>query len=430
MNRPLKILNSNSLPNSFFEKAVESISETEKYFCYLSSHTDSIKEYPYLEFDKILALGGKKIITPNENKWGNFSELIKTENSWKFGFLSYDLKNELEDLLSINSDEVKFPELAFFIPNMVITQRGNEVWFYGKNKNQIDSFISKASAFKGALKYPLNKTNFESRTSKENYLGHINTLKNEIQLGNIYEINYCIEFFAKNYNLNILSLFHHFVKESEVPFGAFCRFNNHYVFSASPERFIKKQGLKIISQPIKGTSRRKEKSEFEAERAQLKNSLKDQTENVMIVDLVRNDLSKTAKRASVKVEELFGVYSFPTVHQLISTIVSEVDQSTNLADIIKSCFPMGSMTGAPKISAMQLAEKHEDFKRGLYSGAIGFVTPENNFDFNVVIRTAIFNSETNYLSYAVGGAITNLSNAEEEYQECLLKAERFLKLFH
>ena len=430
MNQPLKILSSNSLPDSFFENAVESISESEKYFCYLSSHTETIKEYPYIEFDKILAFGGEKIITPNENKWDNFSEFIKLENSWKFGFLSYDLKNELEDLSSLNPDEVKFPELAFFIPNLVITQKGNEVWFYGKNENQIDSFISKVSDFKEEVKGSLAKTNFESRTSKEEYLNHINALKNEIQLGNIYEINYCIEFFAKNYNLNILSLFQHFVNESEVPFGAFCRFNNHYIFSASPERFIKKHGLKIISQPIKGTSRRREKSEFEAERNLLKNSLKDQTENVMIVDLVRNDLSKTAKRASVKVEELFGVYSFPTVHQLISTVVSEVDESTNLVDIIKSCFPMGSMTGAPKISAMQLAEKHENFKRGLYSGAIGFITPENNFDFNVVIRTAIFNSETNYLSYAVGGAITNLSNAEEEYQECLLKAERFLKLFH
>lgn len=430
MNKPLIVLRLKELPHAFFERAAELLAYSENYFCYLNSHAETIKNYPYLKFDKVLAFGGDKVLTPKEEKWDSFSEFIKIEHQWKFGFLSYDLKNELEDLSSSNPDDVGFPELAFFLPNMVITQLNDEIFFYANNERKIEAFLEKVKKFNPKTSAVLSKTKFESRTSSNDYLAHVNALKNEIQLGNIYEINYCIEFFAKNYNLDPISLFQQFVFTAEVPFGAFCRFNNYYVFSASPERFIKKQGQKIISQPIKGTARRKENGNLNEERNLLQHSLKDQTENVMIVDLVRNDLSKTAKRASVKVEELFGVYSFPSVHQLISTIVSEVDKKTELTEIIKTCFPMGSMTGAPKISAMQLAEKHEDFKRGLYSGAIGFFTPDNNFDFNVVIRTAIYNASTQYLSYAVGGAITNLSDAEEEYKECLLKAERFLKLFH
>ena len=429
MNNPKQINFIDELPERFFEKALLVISKNEKYFSFLNSSKSKIADYPYLEYDKILAFGGDKIITPLQNKWDGLTEFIKDEKSWKFGFLSYDLKNELEELSSQNSDEVQFPELAFFTPKTVITQKGNQVFFYGDDQT-IELIIEKIKFQKIEPFNPPEKKVFESKTSKEQYIKTINSLKQEIKRGNIYEINYCIEFFAKKYDLDPLALYQYFVADSIVPFGAFCRFNNHFIFSASPERFLKKQDQKLISQPIKGTSRRQEFGNHDLERETLKSSLKDQTENVMIVDLVRNDLSKTASRASVKVEELFGVYSFPTVHQLISTITSNVDANTNPVEVLKTCFPMGSMTGAPKISAMKLAEKHENFKRGMYSGALGFFTPNNDFDFNVVIRSAIYNVETKYLSYAVGGAITDLSNAEDEYEECLLKAERFLKLFH
>ena len=147
----------------------------------------------------------------------------------------------------------------------------------------------------------------------------------------------------------------------------------------------------------------------------------------MIVDLVRNDLSKTAKQASVKVEELCGIYSFKQVHQMISTISSEIDQETHFVDVIKSMFPMGSMTGAPKIEAMKLIEKFEKTKRGLYSGAVGYINPQGDFDFNVVIRSILYNFDKKYLSFSVGSAITAKSIAESEYDECLLKTEAIKK---
>jgi len=201
--------------------------------------------------------------------------------------------------------------------------------------------------------------------------------------------------------------------------------------SASPERFIKKVGSKIISQPIKGTRKR---GSSEQEDLMLKEELrqcpKEQSENVMIVDLVRNDLSKTAKKSSVKVEELFGVYSFTQVHQMISTVVSELKEGVHWTEVLKTTFPMGSMTGAPKIRAMQLIEDYEAFKRGLYSGAVGYVTPSGDFDFNVVIRSIIYHAANQYVSLAVGSAITANANGEDEYAECVLKAKAMLEVLN
>ena len=203
---------------------------------------------------------------------------------------------------------------------------------------------------------------------------------------------------------------------------------NFEIFSGSPERYIKKEGLKLISQPIKGTAKRGQSKE---EDLRLKERLladpKERAENVMIVDLVRNDLSKIARKNSVKVDELFGIYSFETVHQMISTISCEVEETTSFTDVLKATFPMGSMTGAPKHSAMKLIEKHENFKRGIYSGAIGYIAPNGDFDFNVVIRTLIYNRETKYLSCPVGGAITIQSSPEAEYEECNIKVQSILK---
>ncbi len=147
------------------------------------------------------------------------------------------------------------------------------------------------------------------------------------------------------------------------------------------------------------------------------------SENIMIVDLVRNDLSRTAVKGSVKVEELCQVYSFRQVHQLVSTVVSEVEKTTSPVDILKETFPMGSMTGAPKISAMKIIEEEEETKRGLYSGAVGYFSPTGDFDFNVVIRSILYNKENKYVSFSVGGAITSKSTPEKEYEECLLKAK-------
>jgi para-aminobenzoate synthetase component 1 len=200
------------------------------------------------------------------------------------------------------------------------------------------------------------------------------------------------------------------------------------MLSASPERFVKKVGSKVISQPIKGTARRSsDKEEDERIKAELTRDPKERSENIMIVDLVRNDLSKTALKGSVRVEELCKAYTFQQVHQLISTVVSEVSEKIDVVDIIISLFPMGSMTGAPKISAMEIIEELEETKRGLYSGAVGYFSPNNDFDFSVVIRSILYHKKEKYVSFSVGGAITAQSEIEKEYNECMLKAEAMKK---
>jgi para-aminobenzoate synthetase component 1 len=269
----------------------------------------------------------------------------------------------------------------------------------------------------------------KQRISKEQYVQNFDKIIHHIKRGDIYEMNYCFEFYSQNVDLNTHSLFKDLDDISNPPFSAYFKADDHHLICASPERYLKKKGNKIISQPIKGT---KERGKNEQEDIALKNELfncsKERSENVMIVDLVRNDLSKSAKKASVRVEELYGAYSFTQVHHLISTITSEVNSDIHWTDLIRDTFPMGSMTGAPKIMAMKLIEKYEDTKRGLYSGSVGYVTPNGDFDFNVVIRSIIYNERNKFASFMVGGAITSKSNPEQEYAECQLKAKAMLNV--
>jgi para-aminobenzoate synthetase component 1 len=233
-----------------------------------------------------------------------------------------------------------------------------------------------------------------------------------------------MEFFLEQTNINVSEIFKKLNAISSPPFASFFRVENFYLCSASPERYLKKINQKLISQPIKGTSKRGFSTEQDAKLMKiLQENQKERSENIMIVDLVRNDLSKTAVKGSVKVEELCGIYTFKQVHQLISTISAEIPTETSPITILKNTFPMGSMTGAPKIAAMKIIEEIEETKRGLYSGGIGYFTPDGNFDFNVVIRSILHNSATKYTSFSVGSAITSLSNPEQEYEECLLKGK-------
>ena len=218
-------------------------------------------------------------------------------------------------------------------------------------------------------------------------------------------------------------------QHSPAPFSSFFRLNEHFILCASPERFLQKKGNKILSQPIKGTIKRGETIEEDQLLKQtLRNNLKEQSENVMIVDLVRNDLSHIAKDGSVKVDELFGIYTFPQVHQMISSISCEIKESIDAIDVIKACFPMGSMTGAPKVKAMELIDLYESSKRGVYSGSIGYFSPNGDFDFNVVIRSILYNDNKQKLSFSVGSAITHHSVPEEEYQETLIKAKAIFEV--
>jgi para-aminobenzoate synthetase component 1 len=402
------------------------------FFFYDSNvETNKNNAYSYSSYDIIAAVGcKKKVIFDDKNSFNSIQDFQQKNNTWLFGYLGYDLKNEIEHLTSTNDDFLNLPIVQFIEPEIVITVIGNELNII----SLASSFITKNVA-DDILAHSDFINNFdaviplETLVKKEAYIDTINKLKQQIGIGNIYEINYCIPFQASYKILQGISLFKQLNDLSKAPFSAYAKVNNAEIICASPERFLKKEGNKLISQPIKGTSKRGQNIKAdEALKLQLKQSQKEQSENVMIVDLVRNDLSKSALRNSVKVEELFGVYSFAQVHQMISTITSTLRDNISFTDAIKNAFPMGSMTGAPKIKAMQLIEQFELMKRNIYSGALGYITPENNFDFNVIIRSIIVNTEQKKLQICVGGAITAAANAEQEYEECLLKANALFKV--
>jgi len=362
---------------------------------------------------------------------GSIQELrdfYTTKKTWLFGHLGYDLKNQLEQLKSSHPSHFDFGDLSFFEPEILVVQkRGeDEVYFHGESEVVVNEFIDDLHNFQPKTAV---LPRLQAKIQRQEYLEAIKQLKSEIQFGNIYEINYCQEFYKEQVEVNVAAVYGMLNVKSAMPFSAFYKLENDTLMCASPERFLVKRGDQVYSQPIKGTIKRgASEQEDELLKQQLKSDLKEQTENVMIVDLVRNDLSRTAARGTVRVEELFGVYPFPQVHQLISTVRSTLDSKYDIFDVIETCFPMGSMTGAPKISAMKLADLHEKSRRELYSGSVGYITPDGDADFNVVIRSLMYSEKSRYLSLTVGGAITSLANEETEYEECLLKAKAIFEL--
>ena len=398
-----------------FKERLLLLSKEYQYVSILDSN--SYRNSTHDEYDLIAGFGAKSIVSSNR-----FYELENAckKGSWLFGFLSYDLKNELESLNSQNLDGLDFPELSFFEPEIRVEIQNNKVKIEGLGCCEFKNLLQQVNVFFEGIEI----SKIKSRISKKEYLKNVIDLKRHIQLGDIFEVNFCQEFYAQDIDADPVSIYINLIKKSPVPYASFLKLGDRYCLGTSPERFLKKSGHKIISQPIKGTIKRGfSKEEDQQQMHALKGSSKERSENVMIVDLVRNDLSKIANKGSVKVDELFGIYSFPQVHQMISTISCEAESERESIDIIKKCFPMGSMTGAPKVKAMELIEKYESTKRGLFSGALGYIKPNGDFDFNVVIRSILYNKANRYLSFMVGGAITSGSVAEQEYNESLLKAE-------
>jgi len=402
-------------------------------------------------FDQILAVQAFTAIkTDAHGAFDRLREYQETTRDWIFGYLSYDLKNDIENLTSNNFDGLQFPDLYFFQPTKIFFIKGDklelhylkmvddemdddfeEIYRYEIGDvrcERIDERIEKREKRRDKREERRDEIQdiggINSRIPQESYLQKVNKLLGYIHRGDIYEANFCQEFYAENLEIDPIGVFEKLNEISCSPFAAFLKLENNYLLSASPERYLKKEGLKIISQPIKGTARREIDKLEDAKIAEaLSKDSKEVSENVMIVDLVRNDFSKIAKRGSVKVEELCKVYSFKQVHHMISTISAELDPQISPVEVLRATFPMGSMTGAPKISAMKIIEELEETKRGLYSGAVGYFTPEGDFDFNVVIRSILYSSKNKYVSFSVGGAITSKSIPELEYEECLLKAK-------
>ncbi len=413
-----------------FKNQLLSWSQQFREIVYLDSNN-----YPqnYSSYDAVLAVDAfTSIKTDYHNAFEDLKQYQSQTRDWLFGYLSYDLKNDTENLESNNLDGLHFPDLFFFQPKKLFLLKGNEVEICYLNMcddeveddfeeiintNTISDFTS------------LSEIKINQRVSKESYIEKVSKMLSHIHRGDIYEANFCMEFFAENMEINPLEIYQKLNAISEPPFAVFFKNNTDYLLSASPERYLKKEETKVITQPIKGTAARFLDADLDEEaKVELSQNPKERSENIMIVDLVRNDLSHTATKGSVQVEELCGIYTFKQVHQMISTIVSEVDHTTSPIEIIKTTFPMGSMTGAPKISAMKIIEDLEETKRGLYSGAVGYFTPTGDFDFNVVIRSILYSAKEKYVSFSVGSAITAGSIPENEYEECLLKANAMHKV--
>ena len=392
-------------------------------FCCLDSN--NFKD-PYSKFDSLIAIGAKDSITANAGDAFHQLEKFRDKHpGWMTGFLGYDLKNETEKLSSTHDDHLGFPDLYFFVPQYLIILNNDDIEIMADDPAQVFQWIDQQNIDE------LDETsvNIQSRFTKTAYINTVNKVKEHINRGDIYVTNFCQEFFAEDARIDPLAVFLALNKISPNPFAAFFKWNNNYILCATPERFLAKRSNKLISQPIKGTAKRGETVlGDELIKQQLREHTKELQENVMVVDLVRNDLTRSAKPGTVKTEELFGIYSFKHVHQMISTVVCELDEKVTAVQAIKNTFPMGSMTGAPKVSAMTLMEQYERSSRGVYSGAIGYFAPDGDFDFNVVIRTLLYNSERKYLSFHAGSAITYHADAEQEYDECLLKAQAIMEV--
>jgi len=385
----------------------------------------------YASYDVVVAVDAFKALkTDYLHAFDDLKQYQQQTKDWLFGYLSYDLKNDVELLQSLNYDGLQFPDLFFFQPKKMFLVKGDvvECHYLRMCDDEMET------DFDAILNYlPIEAINtplaIKQRISKASYLTKVKEMLQHINRGDIYEANFCMEFYAEASAIDPLAVYLKLNAISRPPFAVYFKNHNDYLLCASPERYLRKEGSKVISQPIKGTSKRcKDAVSDEQSKTALAQNPKERSENIMIVDLVRNDLSHTATKDSVTVEELCGIYSFEQVHQMISTVTSQVDDSISPITIVKTTFPMGSMTGAPKISAMKIIEELEETKRGLYSGAIGYFTPSGDFDFNVVIRSILYNAHNKYLSFSVGSAITAQAVPEQEYEECLLKAKAMFEV--
>jgi para-aminobenzoate synthetase component I len=395
-------------------------------FCFLDNHQYHIEPHT----QECIAGAGirRKLIANTGVALEQLQQFLDQKKTWLFGHLSYDLKNELDDLSSRHPDLVQFPVFFFFEPEIVIRLNETEMTIEADEPAEIFEAIFSQASLTATIKGEAPR--IKNRIQKEEYLATIRQLQKHILRGDCYEINFCQEFFSEEAIIDPVRVYQQLTEVSPNPFSALYRVNDKWLICASPERFLMKKGNTILSQPIKGTSRRvvDDASGDEESRAQLFNSNKDRSENVMIVDLVRNDLSKICVEGTVKVDELYGIYSFPQVHQMVSTVSGELKKNISFTEMVKATFPMGSMTGAPKKRVIELIEQYEKTRRGIFSGTVGYLSPEGDFDFNVVIRSIMYNASSGYLSFQAGSGITFYSNPELEWEECLLKAEAIKKV--
>ncbi len=395
-------------------------------FCFLDNHSYNF-ETP--AFDCILAAGCRRSFAfTDEDSFAALQQFHADNPSWLFGHLGYNAGKKA--YTNEKKPEIDFSDGFFFEPEILIKISGNQILITANDEVAATQAFEEINSFAVTHDDRQNCLNILPVINKQQYIAAIGNLQRHIKRGDCYEINFCQQFVADNAIIDPVKIYKKLSSLSPAPFGAFYKLQDKYCLCASPERFLKKKGQTLISQPIKGTSRRdhSDQQHDQENKAGLLLSAKEKSENVMIVDLVRNDLSMVAEKGSVFVKELFGLYSFPQVHQMISTIQATLAPEKGFANALDVCFPMGSMTGAPKKRVMELIEEFEAGPRGLFSGSIGYITPGADFDFNVVIRSIFYDSTKQSVSFSAGSGITFYCEAESEYDECISKAEAMMKV--
>ncbi|MBX5438523.1 MAG: anthranilate synthase component I family protein [Thermoflavifilum sp.] len=348
-------------------------------------------------------------------------------HDWLMGHVGYPMSSYLWPDISRKSCLSGFPDIYFFVPEILILVQDNQVHigihgsateaqhiFYEICHSQI-----RHPAFQNSLRV------FPSLTRTQ-YLDILHHILQHIRRGDCYEMNFCQLFTAHPTNMLPAETF---LQLPPAPFSLCYRWHDAYLLCASPERYLLKRGSQVIMQPMKGTiARGRDQEEDAQQRFRLQNSPKERAENTIVVDLVRNDLSRTAIPGTVQVTEWMKIYSYPTVHQMVSTIRSEMDNAYQIGDLLATTFPMGSMTGAPKKKVLQLIDAYESWPRGIYSGATGYITPEGDMEMNVVIRSLLYTSPSGELFYHAGSGITCYSHPEAEWEECLLKTQQLSQI--
>ena len=386
---------------------------------------------PYAAIDCIAAVHPISYISLEKVDPAALNAYIQeNKGSWIFAHFNYEYHNITKSNNKTNL--TGFPLAYLYTPAVTIELKEKRVTIESVHDNPQVIFDQIYALDFLSLGHPLpsTSTTINPLVHKADYIENIHKILALIRRGDFYEINYCQAFEAALTNVHPVNVYTNLTEVSPTPFACFYKNATDYLLCASPERYLQKKGSRLISQPIKGTIKRNIQNEIEdkLQLETLQNSSKDKSENVMVVDLVRNDLSRICEQGSVAVSELFGIYTYPQVHQMISTITGSVNDKVSFSEILDATFPMGSMTGAPKKSVMETIDLLEPTKRGLYSGTMGYINPTGDFDFNVVIRSIFYNSQSGKANYQVGGGITIYSDPEKEYEECLLKAAAIKKV--
>ena len=390
------------------------------------------KNDPNSAFDVLVATKPREIfkVWPHEVSAESIIDLeaFVGTGEWVVGGLAYDVKNGIEHLHSRQIDFIGAPDLFFFKPGVVLVLKESLLTVYAEEDPKILFEAICQTPVRSERTYVKLLEDIRPLMEKQAYLACVEAIREHILEGDLYEANFCQAFVGKAYLSDPLALFYALSKQHQAPFSCYVRCEDIHLLSASPERFLCRRGEILTAQPIKGTRKRgNSPSQDDELRAELRNSIKDQAENIMIVDLMRNDLARCCTPGSVQVDELFGIYTFNKVIQMISTIRGTQKEGTTIGNILTSTFPMGSMTGAPKIRAMERIEQYENFKRSWFSGAFGYIAPSGDFDFNVVIRSILYREISRQLLLPVGGAIVYDSAPEEEYAETLVKIQPIIQ---